>query len=351
MAKSVKVGVVGCGGIGLYHIRGYQACPRAEVVALCDASPKRLSAAAGEFKIDRTYADWREIVSDPEIDVISVALPNCLHAPVSIAALKAGRHTFCDKPPATSAAEMERMIAAAGRARKKLMIGQDWRFQPDTQKVKHHIDRGDLGTLYHGHAYVLRRLGIPNLGSWFTQKKLAGGGCLYDIGVHFLDLVLHLCGAFKPISVSGMTYTKYGQRGIGKGGWGMSEVDRKAPFDVDDYACGLIRFDGLTILLEASWALPMPVEGRHGVDLYGTQGGAHLFPAQITRLVGGKFVTGEPKLKKLPLTTDRFTHFVDCVLDGREMVVKPEQSLVVQRILDAIYRSADSGREVTLARH
>jgi len=156
-----------------------------------------------------------------------------------------------------------------------------------------------------------------------------------------------LCGKFTPLSVSGVAYTKYGQQGIGKGGWGVSEVDPKAKFDVDDYAAGLIRFDGMTIFLESSWALPMTESGKQGIDIYGTRGGAHLFPASLVKLSSKKFKVVELKAGRVKSTT-RFDHFVDCVLDNCEMIVKPEQSLVVQQILDAIYKSARSGKEVRL---
>ena len=92
--KILKVGVAGCGAIGVYHIRGYQACKRAQVVAICDSSEQRLQKAAQEFNVSRTYLDWRELVKDPDVDVVSVALPNYLHAPVSISGLNAGKHVF-----------------------------------------------------------------------------------------------------------------------------------------------------------------------------------------------------------------------------------------------------------------
>ncbi|MGY8720162.1 MAG: Gfo/Idh/MocA family protein, partial [Verrucomicrobiia bacterium] len=190
-----------------------------------------------------------------DIDVISIALPNFLHASVGIEALRAGKHVMVDKPMATNAKDAAKLIAASKKHRRRLMVGQNMRFSPEVQTARHLINQGKLGDVYHAKTSWSRRSGIPRIGSWFTQKQFAGGGCTYDIGVHALDRALFLMGEFEAAAVSGQTYSQLGPLGRGNGDWGKGEVDKKAKFDVDDLAVALIKLkSGRTVLLEASWA-------------------------------------------------------------------------------------------------
>ena len=130
----------------------------------------------------------------------------------------------------------------------------------------------------------MRRSGIPRIGSWFTQRKFAGGGCTYDIGVHVLDQTLYLMGEFEAVAVSGQTYAKFGPRGRANGAWGHSEIDPRLPFDVDDFSVALIRLkSGRTVLLETAWAAHLPVRDINGTQLFGTEAGATTNPLQLFR--------------------------------------------------------------------
>lgn len=350
MKKRLRFGVIGAGQIGLHHMEALRRCDRTELVAVAESNRERLDEAAERHRIAAKYADYRSLLKRNDIDAVSIALPNHLHAPVALAALRAGKHVHLEKPMALNARQAARVIAAAKRARRLLMVGQNMRFTSDAQMLKLLIERGALGEVYHARAWWIRRAGIPRIGSWFTQKKFAGGGALLDIGVHVLDLALHLMDNFQPVAVSGITHARFGPRGLGSGGWGMSEVDKKVVFDVDDYAAALIKLKGgKSVILEVAWAAHLP-EPSHGVQLFGTNGGGSVFPAQIYRRSGGTaaYEVLTPESMKLPCPEERLHHFVDCVLDRKKPMVAPEQSLAVQKILDAIYKSAATGREVRL---
>jgi predicted dehydrogenase len=323
-------------------------CRRAELVAIADTSGQRLTEAADRFHVARQFDDYRELLLCDGVDAVSIALPNYLHAPVTIDALKAGKHVHLDKPFAMNARQAAVVIATAKKARRVLMVGQNQRFTRDAQMLKRFIERGALGEIYHARAWWIRRGGIPRIGSWFTQKKFAGGGALVDIGVHMLDLALHLMDSFKPVAVTGVTHAAFGPRGLGGGGWGLSEVDEKAVFDVEDYAAALIKLKGgQSLILEASWAAHVEDHG-YGVHVYGTDGGGSVFPAKLYRRRRDNYEVIRPEHMKLKYPEDRLHHFVDCVLDGEKPLVSPAQSLAVQKILDAIYQSARTGREVRL---
>jgi len=351
MAKNspLNVAVIGAGAIGLHHIDGYRAHPDARVVAVAESDPVRGREAVDRHGIPCLAADYRDLLKRPDIDVVSIALPTWLHAEVSIAALRAGKHVMLDKPMTTNAADAARIVEAAKKARRQFMVGQNQRFSGAAQAVKQAVATGRLGDVYHARAVWLRRSGIPRIGSWFTQKQFAGGGCTYDIGVHVLDLALHLLGDFEPACVSGQTAAKFGPRGRGDGSWGKSAIDPKRPFDVEDFCVALIRMkSGRTVQLEVSWAATIDQHDINGVQLFGTEAGATTNPARLFRAGPDGYESIELKPTTDLANENRMAHFIDVVLGRAKPFVTPQQSLVVQKVLDAIYRSASTGREVRL---
>ncbi len=216
MAERLRCAVIGTGAIGLEHLSSLSQCPRAAAVAIAESNPARAKEASERFKIPRSYSDYRELLEQADIDAVTIALPNHLHAPVAIEALKARKHVLLEKPMAMNAKEASKIIDAAAKMRRTLMVGQNFRFNRHTQMAKLVIQRGDLGEIYHARCFWLRRSGIPRIGSWFTQKKLAGGGVICDIGAHVLDTCLHLLGDFEVARVFGQTHSKFGARGLGE---------------------------------------------------------------------------------------------------------------------------------------
>jgi predicted dehydrogenase len=226
------------------------------------------------------------------------------------------------------------------------MVGQNFRFNGDTQTAKQVVDAGTIGEIYHAKTSWSRRAGIPRIGSWFTQKRFAGGGCTYDIGVHALDRCLFLMGEFDAAAVSGQTFAKFGPRGLGNGGWGRSEIDASAPFDVDDLSIALIKMkSGRTVLLETSWAAHGPLVDVNATQLFGTEGGLILPPVQVFKQSKGGYTTQFVDPLPPPVNTNRMYHFIECLLGKAKPFVKPAESVAVQKILDAIYTSAATGRE------
>ena len=217
--------------------------------------------------------------------------------------------------------------------------------------VRSLVERGDLGEVYHAKAYWNRRAGAPRFGTWFGDRKRSGGGSLLDIGVHMLDLCLSLLGTYKPLTVTGSVYTRLGNRGLGEGGWGKSDVGRKV-FDVDDLASAFIRLKGgVSVLLETSWARHQADASRNDVELFGTEAGASVYPARLYRFgkKKGEYETVEPQ--GVPIRhrdCDRMVNWISAILGTEEIECKPAESLVVQKIVDAIYASAKAGREVKL---
>lgn len=350
MADKLRCGVIGTGGIGFDHLHSLTTCHRAAAVALAEVNPQRAREASARHNIPRSYTDYRELLEQPDIDAVTIALPNHLHAPVAIEALKARKHVLVEKPMALSAKEAAKLIETAKAMKRTLMVGQNLRFNRHTQQAKGLLDRGDLGDVYHARGFWLRRAGIPRVGSWFTQKKLSGGGCIVDLGSHLIDVALHLMKEFDVATVSAQTHAKFGPRGLGEMDWGRSEIDPKKIFDVEDYAVVLLRLkSGRSINLEVGWACFQSTDSReYGLDLLGSNAGLSLYPLKLYRntLDGQETIQFNPG--KTPLPEDRIHHFVHSILDGKKNAVPPEESLRVQQVLDAIYESASSRKEVRL---
>ncbi len=355
---SMKVGVIGAGAVATGHLRAYAQNPDVELVAVSDVSAERLEWAAKEFAIAHACADYRQLLARPEIDAVSVCLPNWLHAPVTVEALQAGKHVLCEKPPALTAADAERMAAAAAASGRILMICFNYRYRNDTRFVKRLLDSGQLGNIYYVKAGWLRCAGIPgHKGSWFTRRALSGGGPLIDLGVHLLDLALWFLGHPHPVSVTASTYAAFGPRGLHYAG--SSGEAGGEPFDVEDLASAFIRLDnGVTLLLETSWAMHTAAgRDQYLLHLYGDEGGAELDvrnycltdTVRVYRDLAGVPVDSAPHALQAGSGHDAaINDFLRCVRERRAPEATPEQGVALMRLIEAIYRSAEEQREITL---
>jgi predicted dehydrogenase len=350
--SEVRFGFIGAGQIAYYAAEAILRHPYARFVALQDMHEERLKTLQKKHSLEYAHATAEELLANKSVDAVYIAVPNKFHVPLAIQALEAGKHVILEKPFAMSATEAAQAIAAAKAADRVLTVGMNQRFTADSQKIRQLVEQGVLGEIYHAKVYWQRRSGIPKLGTWFGNKEIAGGGCLYDIGVHGLDLCLYVINNFQPISVMGATYTKFGNRGLGEGDWGMSDR-AEIPFNVDDFASAFIRFaNGATVTLDASWACHQAENNRHNVELFGTEAGATLRPAKLFR--GGKAPASYEIVDdiKMPLKMphqERFHNFINHLRGEEDLCVTPEQALVVQKILDGIAESNRTGREVRLA--
>jgi len=351
MTKKLKVGIIGCGGIANgAHMPGYATLSdKVELYAACDIIPERAERAKEQYDMKYAFEDFNKMLELDELDIISVCTPNDVHNPAAIAALKAGKHVLCEKPLARTPDEAREIVEVAEAAEakgQKFSVGYMTRFGPDVMLLKKMIDEGELGDIYWARASYLRRRGVPTWGV-FMNKEKQGGGPLIDIGTHILDLTLWLMNNYEPVMVLGSSYDYLGkQGGIGMGGgrWTPEE------YEVEDFATGLIKFrNGATVTLEASWALNIEKE-VHNVVLSGTKAGAETHPMRINGVKHDRMYTWTPaELKQQPrLHFLEIEHFVDCVLKDEKPMVTGRQALVVTNILDAIYRSAESGKAVEL---
>ena len=274
MEKKVRIGIIGCGAIGSVHADAYAKVANAELVALCDILPDRLKEKAERHNVPKTYATHHELLADPEIDAVSICVPNKDHASIAIDAFRAGKHVMLEKPMTLNAKMAQEILDARDAAGKLLQMGMVWRQRTEAQVVKKEIEAGRLGEIYQIRVKLIRRRGIPGLGGWFTTKSESGGGGLIDIAVHFLDLVMWEADCWNPTKVSAKCYSKFGPLMEGYHYISMWAGPPKydGVFDVDDYAAGLIRFGSkATLSFEVAWACN--AEDDSSIEILGTKGG------------------------------------------------------------------------------
>ena len=354
MSKTLKVGVIGIGGIARTHMPGWAASEDAEVIAGSDVNSQALEEWGRQHSAPILSTDPAELFRNPDIDIIDICTPNMYHAPLAIAALEAGKHVICEKPLAPTPGEIRQMIAARDRAGKLLMTAQHFRFKGVSQAMKREIGTGTLGEIYHARSWMLRRNGfIPSPS--FLQKQHSGGGPCIDIGVHVLDLTLWLMGNPQPAVVTGVAKAPLAHLPGQFAAWNNTSLDGVA-WDVEDFAAAFVRFEnGATLVLEVSWLLHHDIKGEDmQIWLYGTGGGCHWPKADF---LASNFDTHQLYNRTLQLTKDALephaqecVEFARAVAEGAPSPVPAEHSLQVLSILDGIYRSQQSGGEVKLER-
>jgi predicted dehydrogenase len=352
VTKTLKVGVIGVGGIAKTHMPGWAASDHAEVVAGSDVAEPVLQAWGVTHGVTNLSTRPADIINDPDIDIIDVCTPNMYHTDLVVAALAAGKHVICEKPLAPTPADIRRMIAARDASGKLLMTAQHFRFSGISQAMKRELETGVLGEIYHARSWMLRRGWLP-VRPGFIYKRNSGGGPCIDIGVHILDLTLWFMGNPQPISVTGVAKKTLSNH---KGAFSVWRNDPvPADMDVEDFANAYVRFDnGATLILEVSWLLHHPTEGEDmQMWLYGSEAGCHWPKGEFYET---NYTTQQLSDRTIKLTKDSLEpHALECVefaravAEGRPSPVPAEQSLQVMTILDGIYRSQEMGREVWLA--
>lgn len=351
--KKLKVGLIGTGAIAhMAHIPGFQAIPdEAEIAWLCDIKPEALSKAVERVPDAKTTADYREVLNDPEVDAVAVLTPNAVHMQPALDALNAGKHVICEKPLAMNAEQAKAMCRAARDNGKVLQVALQMRFGSGARFLKSYIDNGHMGDIYYARAQALRRRGVPHWGV-FINKELQGGGPLIDIGVHILDLTLSLMGYPKPVAASGKTWDTLGKNPDLCNPWG--DYDR-SKFTVEDMAVGFIRFENDAVVTLESSFMSNIKEDLFRTELFGTKSGALVKvagddPLEIYTEIDKQLFDMAPR--NLPPVPSQYTAevqaFVNAVRDGGPSPVPGEQGLILNAIFDALYKSAETGKEVAV---
>lgn len=350
--KQLKAAIIGCGTIGMgSHAPAYAKSPNVEIAYCIDLIPERAQECAEKYG-GKAITDYREMLKDPTVELVSVCTHNDLHAPISIECLNAGKNVLCEKPGSTCLDNVLAMKDAADKSGKILNIGTVMRFNNSVNAVKKLIDDGELGQVYHVYVSFRAHRSIPGLGGPFTTKAHAGGGVLIDWGVHYLDLTLYALGGPTLKTVSGQGYSMLGKAMkdyVYIGMW-AGPPDYNGTYDVDDCVTGLVRTDGPTISLNGAWAQNINVPEAF-IDFMGDKAGVRLKFGGSYTLYGtkdGQLTEEAPELETHYPFQDEIDSFADCVRTGQKNRCSVDQYLGTQQLLDTLYASSDAGKEIAL---
>ena len=356
MAKLIRVGIIGCGGIANgKHMPSLKKLPNVEMVAFCDLIVERAEAAKAKYGTPdaAVYTDYKELLADKTIDVVHVCTPNRSHSFITVDALDAGKHVMCEKPMAINSAEARKMLDAQKRSGKKLTIGYQSRQAAGAQYLKKEAEAGTFGEIYYAKATALRRRAVPTWGVFLNEYE-QGGGPLIDIGTHSLDLTLWLMDNYKPKYCVGTTYHKLNKDTNQGNAWGRWDPDK---FTVEDSAFGFVVMEnGATINLESAWAINMLDIREATTCICGTLAGADLYDGVRINGIrndsqyvlrptlnpqGAAFYegvsTGDPAAMEA-------AQWINAVVNDTDPCVLPEQAYTVTCILEGIYESAKTGQ-------
>ncbi len=353
--RKIRVGIIGTGSIARAgHIKAYLAREDVDLVACCDIDKGRAEKFAEDFGFKGVYTDYKEMLQKENLDAVSVCVWNSAHAEVAIAALEAGVNVLSEKPMAMSAAEGMKMKEAAEKSGKLLMIGFVRRFGTKADIAKALVDGGELGKVYYAKTKCIRRCGNP--GGWFADKNFSGGGPLIDLGVHMIDLARYLMGKPKAVRATGFT-----AGGIGA----MQNIKNFSRYtasnavtdvcNVEDFATALVHFDnGAVLHVEVSFCGYIEPKEELTLDVLGDEGGLRvepdlkLFKQKYDRLMDVTPVYNMPPVQFNEMFGDEISHFIDCVKGEAECRNTPDDGIELMKILDAIYESARTGKEVEI---
>jgi len=352
----VRLGVVGLGLMGRVHARNATELG-AHVVAGADVAPVSREEFEAEFGVP-TYETHESLLREEDVDAVVTTTPNRYHEPTAVAALEAGCDVLVEKPLAHSLESAERIAEAEREAPGFCMIGFHSRFSPAAKATRAYADAGRFGEISHVEATFVRRRGIPSPGSWFTTADLSGGGALIDVGVHVVDLSLFVLGFPAPTEVSGVARSNFGTRDdyADPDGFADTWTGGSDTFDVDDSVSAFLRFQtGQTVSLEVAWATNRPPASE--LVVRGTSAGAAFeMEGEVVELYEtgnhgvDHYVTSEIDARGGPEGhVAEMEHFLEASAAGVLPTMNTvDQGLAVQRVIDAIYRSSESGRAVAL---
>lgn len=350
--EPIRIGVIGVGQIGKHHLETYKNIEGAQVVAAADVNAAELARVAGVYGIPRTYGDFRDLLADPDVQAVDVCLHNNLHAPVTIAALEAGKHVYCEKPMAGAYVDALRMYETATKCGRKLSIQLNTLFSRETRAAKRLIDAGELGHIYHARSTGFRRRGRPFVDGYgtasFVQKEVAAGGALYDMGVYHIARMMYLLGLPEVERISGKIYQETG----------MDEGRRKSSgYNVEELGLGFVKLaGGITLDIIEAWAIHLG--SFEGSSIVGSRGGLRLEPFSFHTTLHDMEMDATFLLESTdwrwhqlyPETSayDSAQHHWIAALQGRvDLLPTAEAALATMLISEGIYLSDRLGREVT----
>ncbi len=346
--------VIGCGRISdAAHFPSFQEMDNVRVKYACDIIIEKAQAKKEKYpKIENVISDYKVALADPEVDAVYVLTPNYSHYTITMDALNAGKHVFCEKPITVSYELSKEMRDLAKEKGLILNIGVCNRYHKSVEMLEEMNRNGEFGNIYHVYCSFRSVRSIPGLGGAFTTKALSGGGALIDWGVHFIDLILYILGDAKIINVTGDTYCEMAKDMKAykyKSMWAEDTSDKEnGTNDVDDFVSGYVRTDKASISINGCWAQNLD-KPEMFIDFLGDKKGARLtYGGKFEVFDGETLETERPEydIPKMYLREDEA--FIKCLETGITDRNHIDNIMETMLVLDKLYESSDKKCEVAI---
>jgi len=348
------VAVIGCGRIAKgSHFPALSKIEDVRIKYACDLIIEKAEAMKEKYpeKIEQVITDYKIALADPEVEAVWVLTPNYAHYTVTMDALRAGKHVFCEKPITVNYKLSCEMAAEAAKQNKILNIGVCNRYHKSVEMLEQMNREGKFGKIYHVYCSFREFRSIPGLGGAFTTKEQSGGGVLIDWGIHFLDLILYILGGAKLETLTCDAYNEMAKDMKSykyKSMWAEDTSDiENGTNDVDDYITGHIRTDKASISFNGAWAHNINQKGQMFIDFMGDKGGARLTYGKYFEFYDGETLettTYDYEIPNMYLEEDKA--FLESTLTGVKTKTHIDNILESAKLLDALYASAEQKKEV-----
>jgi predicted dehydrogenase len=350
--EKTKLALIGCGKIANgAHLPALSAMPDVEILYTVDLIEERAEAARKQYGSRQALTDYHAALNDRDVKAVFVLTPNFSHYTITMDALRAGKHVFCEKPITNNYALSREMADEAEKRNLILNIGVCNRYHKSVELIRDYVRQGRLGDLYHIYCSFRGFRSIPGLGGAFTSKEKSGGGVLIDWGIHFLDLILYITGV-KVRTVSANAYNKLGRdipAYVYKDMWAGPPI-LDGVCDVDDMVTGFIRTSGASISFNGAWAQNID-QGEMFIDFMGDKGGIrHIYGQGFTfyTVQDGVLQSVKPDYQIPNMYRREDERFIEAVRQGLKTRSHIGEVLESARLLDAIYDSAEKEAEIVL---
>ncbi|PKL83442.1 MAG: gfo/Idh/MocA family oxidoreductase [Ignavibacteriae bacterium HGW-Ignavibacteriae-3] len=332
--EKTKIAVIGLGGIAqLVHMPLLSKLSNVEITAVADINKNRLKTVGEKFSVRNQYTDYLQMLSEQEFDAAVIATPTNTHSEIAIECLKSKRHILIEKPIARNLEEAKEINAVARKNKKQVMIGMNLRFRPDAMLMKSLVNSGELGDIFYIRCGWLRKQSSEQ--KWFLNKNQSGGGVIIDLGILILDVALWIMNDHRMKSVSVQKFSHNTK-------------------DVEDSAVGMVRFENDQVIsFEVSWGLHSEWDKFH-LAAFGTEGTAHLNPLRAYKRLETNRIDYTISHPSNPTNLfkksyeNELKHFVGMIREHNPVTSSCDDAVSLMTLLEAMYKSAESKKEVSL---
>ena len=332
--EKTRVAVIGLGSVAqMVHLPNLVKIKNAEISAVAEISKSRLNQVADKFNIKNRYRDYNDLLNDDQTDSVIISTPTHLHKQIAIDCLNAGKDVLVEKPLARNSIEGKEVVECAKKNKRKLMIGMNLRYRPDSMLIRSLINAGEIGVPYYIKCGWIRKQSSSE--KWFTKREEAGGGVILDLGINLVDLALWLADYPKALSSSTKNYFHNSR-------------------NIEDTSVSFIRCEkSLTISIEASWNMAEEKDSFFA-NVYGTKGSIGINPFKLIKLLNDEQIDLGSTFNESPTEAFKKSYlnelksFIGAIRGLNPVFSSGEEALQLLKIAETMYSSAKKDQEIKI---